>query len=139
MIAFAIKTITSRAAGPICLAIALAFLLLALGQCSLKAAQTARAEQAEKRSAAARASLATCQANKSTLESALADQTEQINAASQDSARRVAAAEKGLSDAMKGRAKAEATAARLLKIPPVGIDACARAVSAFDTVKRTVP
>lgn len=136
---FIIKTVTSRFAGPVCLAIALAFFLLALGQCSLKTAQTERAEQAEKRSAAARASLATCQANTSTLENAIADQSERITAASEESARRVAAAERGLSEAMKGRAKAEATAARLLNTPPVGIDACARAVSAFDTVKRTLP
>lgn len=69
--------------------------------------------------------LATCRENVGALDRSLTAQNEAVAAQAAESAQRVAEAEKGLQQALKGRAKAEAQARDLLR-PPVGIDACAR-------------
>lgn len=69
--------------------------------------------------------LQTCRGSVQALEASRQAQNAAVAALEAESTRRVTEAEKALSAARRGLAKAEADARRMLR-PPVGIDACAR-------------
>lgn len=130
-----IAIFTSRLAGPISSAFALLFLILALSQCVAKSGEAHRADRAEAAVVAVRSDLTRCQDSNRTLTGSLATQSAAVDGLKAEATIRTQAAEKAVTEALKGRAGAEARAAKLLKVPPAGIDACARAMSAFETVK----
>lgn len=129
--------LTSRLAGPISSAFALLFLVLALTQCAGKVHQTRRADAAEMALSIAQTDLTRCQDNRKDLEGKIATQNAAVEGLRHEASIRTAAAEKAVTEALKGRAGAEARAAKLLNTPPAGLDACARAMSAFDAVKES--
>lgn len=130
MIAFALKLLTSRAAGPI--ASVLAVLLLSVAGCQTVRLHSARADlvSAEEHLASAREQLSRCQSNRKALEASITEQNAEVDAFARIQAGRVAAAEKVAQLAAKGRVDAELRAAKLLKSQPQGVDACARFSSA---------
>lgn len=132
---FILSLLTSRLAGPAASIAAVILLALCVGQCTRAAKAEHRATKAEKSLVAAQRDLGTCRANVQTLDDARKAQNAALAARSDEDARSLAEATKRLSEAAQGRAKAEARAAALLKAGPVGIDACARAMDAFETVK----
>lgn len=138
MIKSLLGIITSPLAGPVGAAAALLLLALALTQCSEKAVQSHRAAVAEKKLESSQRDLRTCQGNERDLKGSIASQNAALETLRSEATVRTAAAEKAVSDALKGRASAEARAAKLLAQPPAGIDACARAMSAFKTVKENL-
>lgn len=138
MIATILAALTSRLAGPIASGLALLFLALALTQCAGKTVQTHRADRAEAALDTARADLTRCQGNARTLEGSIRAQNAAVDTLRAEGDRRAAEAAKAISEAAKGRASAEARAAKLLSRPPAGIDACARAMSAFEAVKENL-
>jgi hypothetical protein len=84
------------------------------------------------------AKLSACRGDVDRLTGEIARQNEAVTALKTEGDRRAAKAAAALSEAARGRASAEARAAKLLKNPPSGIDACARAMSAFETVKESL-
>lgn len=138
MLSGIIGALTSRLAGPLATAAAVA-LALALGwqTVQLHFARSALEEAADRIEDLNR-DLGQCRANNATLSGSLARQNAALSARSAEDAQRLADAGKRLSEALKGRSDAEARAAKLLKAGPVGIDACARAMDAFDKVKGSV-
>lgn len=127
--------LTSRLAGPIASIIAV-LLALALGvaQFQLHGARSSLQKMQSARDKAL-TDLGTCRANTAALSSSLARQNAALEAKSAADAQRLAQAGKDLTTALRGRERAEAQAAKLLKAGPVGVDACARAIDAFETVK----
>lgn len=134
MIAF-LSIFTSKLAGPISSVFALLFLALALTQCVGKRAETHRADNAEREYAVAEKDRMQCVTNRMALEGSIATQNAALADLRHEAEVRTQAAEMAVTEALRGRAGAEARAAKLLKSPPAGIDACARAMSAFDAVK----
>lgn len=88
----------------------------------------------QKRVDLVQASLETCHANGKALQASIDGRNRAVEAMQQVSDRKIADAAKALSLASKGRAGAEAKAAKLLDQPPAGIDACARMTSADEAV-----
>ena len=82
--------------------------------------------------------LADCRGDVDRMADAVGRQNDAVTALRAEGDRKVAEAEKAVTEAQKGRASAESRAAKLLKNPPAGIDACARAMSAFETVKESL-
>jgi hypothetical protein len=132
---FALKLITSRMAGPVASVIAILLLFALLGQCQATGSVKRALAKSEKQVVAVRTDLLTCKANTSALTASLDAQNAALTAKSAADAQRLAEAGKGLSEALRGRDRAEARAAKLLKAGPVGVDVCARAIDAFETVK----
>lgn len=130
--------LTSRLAGPISSAFALLFLVLALTQCAGKAHQTRRADAAEMALSIAQTDLTRCQDNRKDLEGKIATQNAAVEGLRHEASIRTAAAEKAVTEALKGRAGAEARAAKLLNTPPAGVDSCARMESADTAVLRSL-
>jgi hypothetical protein len=83
---------------------------------------------------AAKRDLASCQANRRSLEASVAAQNAALAEKSQQDAQRLADASKAVTAASQDRAGAEARANRLLTSPTAGNDACARAVAAREAV-----
>lgn len=138
MIAFALKLLTARAAGPIAASVALA-LLLAFGCQSVRlAGAQADLTKAEERAADLDDQLGRCQTNRSVLEGSIRDQNAKVEAFAREQSERLAAAEKAASTAAKGRADAEARAAKLLKNQPQGVDACSRFMAADAAVLQSL-
>lgn len=129
--------ITSRAAGPIGIALAAILLLVSVSQCAGRSAEMARADRAELAAAEAQARLTTCRGSVATLKAETEMQSAAIRNLAEESTRRIEAAEQGLSAAQKARPGVEAKARDLLTNPPSGLDACARAMSAFERVKES--
>lgn len=131
----AIKFLTSRLAGPIAAGLCLVLIVLLASALIGKG----RAERSRDVALAARdvalVDLGRCQANARSLEGAIGAQNAALTAKSAEDARRLAGAEKAVTAASRSRAAAEAAAARLQSRAPTGLDACARAVSAFENVK----
>ncbi len=75
-----------------------------------------------------------CEANVAGLQAGVAKANAEYDRLSKASADRLATATTALDRARKGRASAEARAARLLSSPPAGIDACARMEAADRSV-----
>lgn len=88
----------------------------------------------QKRADQIQASLDVCRANGNALQATIAGQNRAVEAIQAVSDRKLADAATALSLASKGRAGAEAKAAKLLANPPAGIDACARMTSADEKV-----
>lgn len=88
----------------------------------------------QKRVDLVQASLNTCHANGNALQASINGHNKAVEAMQQVSDKKIAEAAKALSVASKGRAGAEAKAAKLLAQPPAGIDACARMTSADEKV-----
>lgn len=135
MIATIIGALTSRIAGPAATVAAVILAGVAVGQCSEKNAEARRADRAENAAEVATANLSTCRSNVSGLQASIDGQNALLAAKSAEDAQRLAEAGKRLSEAQRGRDGAEARAAALLKNPPAGVDACARAMTAFQAVK----
>lgn len=107
---------------------------LALVQCGeIKTLQAAHGELVDERDRLSD-DLATCRGSVEGLMTSLNDQNARVAAISAESARRLAASEKALGEAERGRASAVERASRLLE-PTAGADACARAYSAMEAVK----
>jgi hypothetical protein len=134
----ALKLLTSKLAGPIASVIAILLLFALLGQCQATGSAKRALAKSEKQVVAVKRDLSTCKANTSALKVALDAQNAALAAKSAADAQRLAEAGKGLSEALRGRERAEAKASKLLKAGPVGVDACARAIDAFETVKAGV-
>lgn len=132
---FVIRALTSKLAGPIATGVAILLLLALAWQTAQLASTRSSLKRAESRITALDRDLSTCRANVSTLDAARKRQNELLAARSAEDAQRLADATKRLSEAQQGRERAEARAAKLLKVGPVGVDACARAMDAFKTVK----
>ncbi|MDO8912285.1 MAG: hypothetical protein Q8N10_03245 [Phenylobacterium sp.] len=130
--------LTSRLAGPISSAFALLFLVLALTQCVGKVHQTRRADAAEMALSVAKTDLDQCQRNEAGLEASMRGQNAAVKRLETEASIRTAAAEEAVTQALRGRAGAEARAAKLLRNPPAGIDACARMESADTAVLRSL-
>lgn len=137
MIATFISALTSRIAGPIASGLALLLFGLALWLGAGKEVQEHRAEVALKALGVAQTDLTRCQDNGRKLEGSLRAQSAAVEGLKAEASLRTAAAEKAVGEALKGRASAEARAAKLLSRPPAGVDACARAMSAFEAVKES--
>lgn len=88
-----------------------------------------KADAAEKLEAKGK-ELDRCQANVRGLEAAQAAQNAAIGEKAALDAERLSTAEKAVGDAQRGRESAEARAAKLLRTPAAGIDACARTEAA---------
>jgi len=84
------------------------------------------------------AKLSTCQGNVAGLESAVKAQNNAVAAMGAESARKMDAASIAVTAAIQGRASAEGRAAKLLRAPPAGIDACARMQAADSAVLETL-
>lgn len=130
--------LTSRLAGPLASGVALLLLVLLVSTCAGKAHQTRRADAAEMALSIAQTDLTRCQDSRKDLEGKIAVQNAAVEGLRHEASIRTAAAENAVTEALKGRAGAEARAAKLLNTPPAGLDACARAMSAFDAVKDAV-
>lgn len=128
--------LTSRLTGPIASVVAVVLACLLLAQCSATHAAASRADKAESARRAAQANYDQCVANGKALTAAIDAQSARVRAVAEESAQRLAEAEDGLQQALRGRQDAEKRAARLLGQPPAGIDACARATSAFGAVRK---
>ena len=133
--AFLLRLLTSRLAGPIATAVALILALALAWQTVKLVSARSSLKRAEDRIAALNRDLSTCRSNVTTLDAARKRQNDLLAARSAQDAQRLADATKRLSEAQQGRERAEARAAKLLKVGPVGVDACARAMDAFKTVK----
>lgn len=129
---------TSRLAGPISSVFALLFLTLALTQCVGKRAETHRADNAEREFAVAEKDRMQCVTNRMALEGSIATQNAALADLRHEAEVRTQAAENAVTEALRGRAGAEARAAKLLKSPPSGVDACARMESADTAVLRSL-
>lgn len=130
-----ISLITSRLAGPIASVVAVILLFALLGQCQATGSAKRALAKSEELLVAVRTDLTTCKANTSALTTALEGQNRALAARSAEDAQRLSEAGKRLSEAVRSRESAERRAAKLLNTPPVGVDACARAMDAFETVK----
>lgn len=86
----------------------------------------------------AKDNLDTCHANVTGLQAAITAQNAAVDAARADSDRRAQMLSDGLKEARRGEASVKARAAGLLAHPAVGVDACARAVSAREAVLRSL-
>jgi chromosome segregation ATPase len=82
--------------------------------------------------------LSTCKTNIDTLKAAAAKELARLSALQADAAQRLRQTQAELDTASKGRQSAEARAAKLLKTPPVGVDACARSEAAFGAAKEAL-
>lgn len=138
MIATAVRLLTSPAAGPIASVAALVLALALAWQSVQLASARDSLKRAESRVEALNRDLGQCKANVAELDRGRKEQNAKIQARSDEDARQLADATKKLSEAQKGRERAEGLAAKLLKNGPVGVDACARAMDAFDRVKAGV-
>lgn len=78
-----------------------------------------------------------CRDARDALMQSLDDQNARVAALGAESARRLAEARDALGKAQEGRARAEERARRLMEAP-AGVDACARAYSAFEAVKEDI-
>lgn len=123
---------------PILGVVAVLLVALSISQCTRAVKAEHKLAKVEKIAVAVKADLATCRGNTSALKAALDGQNRALEAKSAEDAQRLAEAGKGLSEALRGRERAEAKAAKLLRDGPVGVDVCARAVDAFETVKAGV-
>lgn len=85
-----------------------------------------------------RQDLAQCRANNTELDKARKAQNAAIEALRSDTERRAKMLVDGLESARKSKASAEARAARLLSMGPVGNDACVRAEAAREAVVRAL-
>jgi hypothetical protein len=108
---------------------------LTVAQCTGRVKAERALAKSEKVAVAVKADLSTCKANTSALTASLDGQNAALAARSAEDAQRLSDAGKRLSEAVRGRESAERRAAKLLNTPPVGVDACARAMDAFETVK----
>lgn len=133
-----IRLLTSRLAGPIAAGVAvLLALALAVAQVHLAGAR-GDLKDARARIETLSRDLGTCRANTAALSSSLKRQNAAVTAQGKADAQRLAQAGKDLTTALRGRERAEAQAAKLMRAGPVGVDACARAIDAFETVKEGV-
>lgn len=83
------------------------------------------------------ARLATVQANQARLQAAVNEQNARLSTLSVEGQQRIAAAEQGLADALKGQDKAQAQIARVMK-PLVGSDLCLRVQEADARLMETL-
>lgn len=125
-----------RAAWPLGYGGVLVLACLLLVQCSATGAAEQRADRAESARRAAQANYDQCTENNGKLTEAVEEQGARVRAVAAESAQRLAEAEDGLQQALRGRQDAERRAGRLLTQPPTGVDACARAQSAFEAVRK---
>lgn len=132
---FLIGLFTSRLTGPLATVACVILLFALLGQCQATGSAKRDLAKSQKQVTALKTDLGTCRGNVSALDDARKRQNAALAATSAADAQRLTEAGKRLSEAVQGREKAEARAAKLLKAGPVGVDACARAMDAFDTVK----
>lgn len=129
---------TSRWAGPVASVVAAVLLLFGVTQCTGRVAQAHRADNAEREFALSEKGRMQCVTNRMALEGSIATQNAALADLRREAVVRTAEAEKAVAEALKGRASAEARAAKLLKTPPAGIDACARMESADAAVLRSL-
>jgi len=129
---------TSRIAGPVASIVAVILLLFAVAQCSGRAAEASRADNAEREFALSENDRMQCVTNRMALEGSIATQNAALADLRHEAEVRTQAAEKAVTEALRGRAGAEARAAKLLKSPPSGVDACARMESADTAVLRSL-
>lgn len=130
--------LTSRMAGPVASIAAMILLLFGVAQCSGRAAEASRADNAEREFALSEKDRMQCVTNRMALEGSIATQNAALADLRHEAEVRTQAAEKAVTEALRGRESAEARAAKLLRNPPAGIDTCARAMSAFEAVKESV-
>ena len=130
MIATIAGALTSRLAGPVAAAAAIALALVSVGQCSAKNTEARRADRAEATLATELVNLDRCRTNVAGLEASVGAQNARIEAVRAEGQRKTEEAENALAAAQKGRAAVEARVASLLRDRPAGADACARMESA---------
>ncbi|MBJ7410110.1 MAG: hypothetical protein JHD15_07050 [Phenylobacterium sp.] len=135
MIAIALKALTSHLTGPIALFLCVLLAFALLGQCQATGTATRALAKSQAEVKRMDRDLGTCLANGAAFDEARKRQNAALAAASAADAQRLTEAGKRLSEAVQGRERAEARAAKLLKAGPVGVDACVRAMDAFETVK----
>jgi hypothetical protein len=82
--------------------------------------------------------LATCRTNTDTLTSAITTERARLAALQAAGDRALRQTQADLAEAARGRQSAEARAAKLLKTPPAGVDACARSEAAFSAAKEAL-
>lgn len=135
MIAFIIKALTSRAAGPIgaavavALGLALAFAHVQLGvtRAALKAAE-AKVERTE-------TDLRTCRGNVAGLRASLDAQNAALTAMERDGKARAAEVAKARQATRQEAERADRAVVKLAALEPVGNDLCARMLAVDEAVK----
>lgn len=106
-------------------AISVVLILLAVVQCGQKVGARQQTKRAQEAQQLAEAKLSVCVANATTLEASLKAQNDAVRRLEADGAAKVAAADKALQKALRGRKEAERIALELAQ-PQSGKTACER-------------
>jgi hypothetical protein len=122
-----IALLTSRLAGPIAAAVAVALLFLTLGQCTRALKAEHALAKAEKVATLARSDLATCRTNTNALNASLDRQSASVAALEAENAARQRVSDKAVSDARSVAASYRRAADVILTTKPKGQDLCAAA------------
>lgn len=126
MIVAIMGALTSRAAGPLASVLCLVLAMALLGQCSAAGSAKRALAASEKRLVASQRDLGTCRLNVAERDASIDRQNEAVAALERASEARVAEIAKARQVTRKEAERADAAAAQLAKVKPVGIDQCAR-------------
>lgn len=135
MIALIWGALTSRVAGPVATAAAIA-LAAALAWQTFQLSMTRGAlEKAQDRADAVERDLRTCKANTQALEASLAGQNAAVDAWKAEGDARSKRIEEARQEARAEASRADRAAAALAKLKPTGADLCARMLAVDEAVK----